>query len=141
VRNLLMTIAATLCSTSVVNAADSAKMSFNHKCNRPATQVMGPTRTKTTAPRASPAHPLQQPPHPPLARSRGEEGTVVMEIFVTETGAVSEVRIATSSGSAELDAAAMQVTQRWRLTPGTVDGIPVCMWGRFAVTFSLATAG
>jgi TonB family protein len=119
-------------------APASQAMSFDRECKRSATQVLADGPGKMTAPRSSPEIPLQQPPHPPLARSRGEEGTVVLEIFVTERGHVAQVKVAESSGYAELDLAAMQVTERWRLTPGTVDGTPVCMWAKFAVVFALS---
>jgi TonB family protein len=116
----------------------SRAMSFDRECKRPAAQIVTDGPGKLTAPRSSPEIPLQQPPHPLLARSRGQEGTVVLELFVTETGEVAQVRVAESSGHAELDLAAMQVTERWRLTPGAVDGTPVCMWAKFAVVFSLS---
>jgi TonB family protein len=115
-----------------------SKISFQRECKRLASDVSVTNAAQTISPRASPASPLQQPPHPPLARSRGEEGTVVMNLFVTETGEVAEAHLATSSGYSELDSAAMQATQRWRLAPGTIGGIPVCMWVKFAVVFSLS---
>jgi len=121
-----------------VPAKRRPSLSFNRQCNRLASDVSATNEAKLVAPRASPATPLQQPPHPPLARSRGEEGTVVMDLFVTETGEVAEARLAASSGYAELDSAAMQGTERWRLSPGTLDGIPVCMWAKYAVRFSLS---
>lgn len=115
------------------------RMSFDRACKRLATNVLGAVsrddrgQAKTLAPRVSPEFPLQQPPHPPEARGLG--GTVVMEVFVTEAGLVSEVRVSRSGGQQALDLAAMKITERWRLVPGTIDGEPVCMWGRFAVTF------
>lgn len=117
------------------------RMSFDRECKRLATDVLGAAPTadrgqaRTIAPRASPDFPLQQPPHPPEAREHG--GTVVMEIFVTEAGLVSEARVFHSSGDVALDRAAMKATQHWRLLPGTVDGEPVCMWGKFAVMFQI----
>lgn len=122
-----------------VPATRRPSLSFNRQCKRLASDVSETNSAKLIPPRASPATPLQQPPHPPLARSRGEEGTVVMDLFVTETGEVAEVYLAISSGYAELDSAAMQGTERWKLSPATLDGIPVCMWGKYAVRFSLPT--
>ena len=58
-----------------------------------------------------------------------------MDIFVTEAGLVSEVRVSRSSGHQVLDLAAMKITERWRLLAGTVSGEPMCMWGKFAVVF------
>jgi len=117
----------------------STSMSFDRPCKRLPSDVQGaPSRdpadpAKTIAPRASREFPLQQPPHPPEAAN--SEGTVVLDIFVTEAGLVSEVRVYRSSGHPALDFAAMKGTERWRLQPGTINGEPVCMWGKFAVVF------
>jgi TonB family protein len=59
----------------------------------------------------------------------------VLDLLVTETGLVSEVRVYRSSGHPALDLAAMKITERWRMLPGTVE--PVCMWGKFAVMFRI----
>lgn len=119
---------------------EPGRMSFDRTCKRFPKDVMGGTaddgndRAKTTtAPRASSEFPLQQPAHPPEAADK--EGTVVLAIFVTEAGLVSEVLLERSSGSRELDLAAMKITEHWRLHPGSVDGQPVCMWNKFAVRF------
>lgn len=117
------------------------RMSFDRPCKRPAADVMDAVsserreQTNTISPRASREFPLQQPPHPPEATD--QEGTVVMDIFVTEAGLVSEVRVSRSSGHNLLDLAAMKITEHWRLLPGTVGGEPVCMWGKFAVRFQV----
>ena len=102
------TIECTQVAGAEVPAEPRLTMSFHRECKRLATDVFAANGAKMIAPRASPASPLEQPPHPPLARSRAQEGTVVMNLFVTETGEVAEVHVATSSGYAELDSAAMQ---------------------------------
>jgi len=118
---------------------EGMRMSFDRACNRLASDVVDAVsgdqrdQTRRISPRASREFPLQQPPHPPEAPD--QEGTVVMDIFVTEAGLVSEVRVSRSSGHPVLDLAAMKITELWRLQPGTVEGEPVCMWGKFAVTF------
>jgi len=114
-------------------------MSFARVCKRSASDVMGTLtrdfrdRSETKAPRASSEFPLQQPAHPTKALDK--QGTVVLAIFITEAGLVSEVYVSQSSSSPELDRAAMKITERWRLQPGTVNGVPVCMWGKYAVVF------
>ena len=121
-------------------ASDEGKrMSFDRACKRLPSDVMGAVsgdrrdQSKTIPPRASREFPLQQPPHPPEAAD--QQGTVVLDIFVTDAGLVSEVRVSRSSGHPVLDLAAMKITERWRLLPATVNGEPVCMWGKFAVVF------
>ena len=88
-------------------------------------------------PRSNPLRPLSQPVYPPNSRRLGEHGTVVLRLHVLEDGSVADVRIDESSGYPDLDYSAFYESFRWRIDPGTVDGAPTRMWGRFAVTFKL----
>jgi len=89
-------------------------------------------------PRSDPARPLSRPEYPPASRRLGESGTVVLKLHVIEDGTVADAAIEQTSGYADLDHAALYESFRWRLEPGTIDGAPTRMWGRFAVTFKLA---
>lgn len=89
-------------------------------------------------PRSIPARPLSQPQYPSASRHLGETGTVVLKLHVLEDGSVADAVIDESSGYPDLDYAAFYEAFRWHLDPGTVDGAPSRMWGRFAVTFKLA---
>jgi TonB family protein len=88
-------------------------------------------------PKSNALRPLSQPLYPPTSRRLGEHGTVVLRLHVLEDGSVADVRIDESSGYADLDYSAFYESFRWRIDPGTVDGVPSRMWGRFAVTFKL----
>lgn len=88
-------------------------------------------------PKSDPARPLSQPVYPPASRRSGEHGTVVLKLHVLEDGSVADAVIAQSSGYPDLDYAAFYESFRWRLDPGTIDGMPSRMWGRFAVTLKL----
>jgi protein TonB len=91
-----------------------------------------------TAPKSDPRRPLSQPEYPPSSRRAGEAGTVILEVYVLETGRVGEARVKQSSGYPRLDEAAVREVKRsWRLVPGTENGKPAPMWGQFAVTFKL----
>jgi periplasmic protein TonB len=91
-----------------------------------------------TAPKSDSRRPLSQPEYPPSSRRAGEAGTVILEVYVLETGRVGEARVKQSSGFPRLDEAAVREVKRsWRLVPGTENGKPVPMWGQFAVTFKL----
>jgi protein TonB len=91
-----------------------------------------------TAPKSDSRRPLSQPEYPPSSRRAGEAGTVILEVYVLETGRVGEARVKQSSGYPRLDEAAVREVKRsWRLVPGTENGKPVPMWGQFAVTFKL----
>lgn len=95
------------------------------------------TATDIVLPRSDPGKPLSIPSYPPASRRIGEHGTVVLKLHVLEDGSVADAVIDRSSGYPDLDYAAMYESFRWRLAPGTIDGAPSRMWGRFAVTFKL----
>ncbi|MCJ7684226.1 MAG: energy transducer TonB [Desulfobacteraceae bacterium] len=78
-----------------------------------------------------------RPQYPKLARRRGYEGTVVLEVLVDETGRVKDLRILTSSGHAALDKAALKSVNGWLFEPGMVGDEKVDMWVRVPVRFEL----
>lgn len=88
-------------------------------------------------PKSNPLRPLSQPLYPAASRRLGEHGTVVLRLHVLEDGSVADVKLDESSGHPDLDYAALYESLRWHIDPGTVDGVPSPMWGRFAVTFKL----
>lgn len=61
----------------------------------------------------------------------------MVRLLVTESGEVSQAWISQTTGFPRLDAAALEVTRTWRMQPGTVEGKPRCMWGKFAITFHI----
>lgn len=65
------------------------------------------------------------PAYPASSRRRGEEGVVVLQVELTETGTVANARIRSSSGFTGLDAAALGAVKTWRCTPATRNGQPV----------------
>lgn len=92
----------------------------------------------TIPPRSNPRRPVSQPAYPPASKRLGEAGTVVMLLTVDEDGKVLDAKLDKSSGFVRLDEAAMkEALQTWRLLPGTVDGKPIKMQYKFAVTFKI----
>lgn len=89
-------------------------------------------------PKSVPNKPLSYPAYPPHSRRLGEHGTVVLKLHVLEDGSVADAVIDESSGYPDLDYSAFYESFRWQLDPGTIDGAPARMWGRFAVTFKLS---
>jgi protein TonB len=75
--------------------------------------------------------------YPPEALRKGETGTVLLELFISETGSVDRVSIVRSSGVPTLDAAAAAAEKRSRFRPPTVDGRPVKSKARVPYTFEL----
>jgi len=76
------------------------------------------------------------PRYPLIARRKGWEGTVVIELRVSGSGWVKEVRIEKSSGHALLDDAALGAVRNWRIAP---NGRPDAATFKFRVpvTFKL----
>lgn len=60
----------------------------------------------------------------------GEQGQVRLDVHVGADGAVIDVQVRESSGSAALDRSAMQAVRKWRFRPAMVDGQPVAEWYR-----------
>lgn len=96
---------------------------------------------RVVLPKSNPKKPLSHPVYPPASRQLHEHGIVVLKLLVLEDGSVGDAAIDKSSGYPSLDYAAFYETFRWQLEPGTVDGLPSRMWGRFAVTFWSCPAG
>lgn len=70
--------------------------------------------------------PERTPPrYPPQSRRFGEEGKVVLRVELDAQGGVSVAQIATASGFARLDEAALAAVKTWRCTPALRDGHPV----------------
>jgi periplasmic protein TonB len=79
-----------------------------------------------------------QPDYPSASRRLGEEGSVVLQLFVNEEGKVTEAKVQTSSGFPRLDEAAVKdALRRWKFTPGTENGKPKAMWHQLKITFRL----
>src|SRR5262245_49879923 len=64
-----------------------------------------------------------RPVYPSSAAVEGAEGTVVLEIIVSETGEPSRLRVVESIPA--LDAAALENAREWRFAPATRSGTPV----------------
>lgn len=72
-----------------------------------------------------------------MSRRLGEEGQTIMLLLVSEEGKIARARIDKSSGFFRLDHAALAAAGTWSAIPATLDGKPVCSWGRFSIEFRL----
>ena len=66
-----------------------------------------------------------QPRYPQASMRRGEQGRVMLRVFVTAEGRVERVEIITSSGYPRLDHAAEDEVLRWKFTPARQGDKPV----------------
>lgn len=69
-----------------------------------------------------------KPEYPAGDLQASHTGTVGMQFHVREDGSVGASRIATSSGYATLDAAALTAIARCRFTPASKDGRAIPVW-------------
>ena len=77
------------------------------------------------------------PPYPPQSRRIGEEGKVILRVFVTTDGGAQQVEIKTSSGSDRLDESAQRTVRRWKFIPARRGGIAVESWVLVPIVFKL----
>ncbi len=80
------------------------------------------------------------PRYPQAARRREYQGTVMLEVLVTEKGRVSNLWVFESSGYRLLDNAAVNAVKKWAFEPGMKNGIPIEMWVKVPVRFELESA-
>jgi protein TonB len=78
-----------------------------------------------------------EPPYPLEARRRRQQGTVLLSVRVGASGRPESVTLATSSGSAALDAAAIAAVEGWEFDPGRLDGEPIASQVEIPIRFEL----
>ena len=88
-------------------------------------------------PQGDPRFPFTEPEYPTPDIRMGHEGTVWLTIEILPNGRVGAVRIDQTSGFARLDDSAVREARKWRMKPGTQDGIAIAMYKRVPVTFRL----
>ncbi len=77
------------------------------------------------------------PPYPPRSKRLGEQGRVVVRVFIQLDGTASRAEIQRSSGFERLDQTAVQTVLRWRYVPGKRAGVPEAMWFNIPINFVL----
>jgi len=77
------------------------------------------------------------PKYPASAIKEKHSGTVRVEVSIDKAGLVSAVELAQTSGSAVLDAVAIERAWNWKFKPATENGEPVESRVRVPVIFSL----
>ena len=82
-------------------------------------------------------HENPHPAYPRLARLRGHEGVVLLNVEVLPNGKVGRLKVKTSSGHDLLDQSALAGLKKWIFEPGRKLGIPVAMWVDVPIRFHL----
>ena len=82
---------------------------------------------------------LNNPPpaYPRMSRRMGEQGTVLVRVFISTGGRAEKAELRTSSGYPRLDEAALETVKRWRYLPGKRAGVPEAMWFNVPIQFVL----
>ena len=75
--------------------------------------------------------------YPDAAQVNGEQGAVVLSVYVRPNGRVARYQIAQSSGFPDLDTAAVESVLNWRFVPATRDGGPISDWTRVRIVYQL----
>lgn len=78
-----------------------------------------------------------KPVYPRASKALGEQGVVVLEVYVTTEGAVGDIRIGHSSGFDRLDESALRAVRQWHFIPARQGGKQVSMWYKQPITFDL----
>jgi protein TonB len=78
-----------------------------------------------------------KPSYPPLSRRLGEQGVVMLSVFVGTSGEVQKLELAKSSGFLRLDDAAQKTVSTWRFAPGKQAGVLQAMWVKVPISFIL----
>lgn len=117
----------------------------------PSTPVVAPAATGNQRPIPTAAMPVAvvlpsndadylnnpAPAYPRLSRRMGEQGTVILRVFISADGRAEKAEIRTSSGYARLDETALATVQRWRYVPGKRAGVVEAMWFNIPIRFVL----
>lgn len=77
------------------------------------------------------------PAYPAMAKRMGEEGKVVLRVYVEPDGKPGQVQVKTGSGSARLDEAAQEAVRRWKFVPARRGGDHVGAWVLVPIVFNL----
>lgn len=77
------------------------------------------------------------PLYPALSRRLGEQGRVLLRVFVDDRGLPERVELRTSSGHARLDQVAMNTVRQWKFIPARRGDQAVSAWVLVPISFSL----
>jgi protein TonB len=73
------------------------------------------------------------------AQQRGEQGTVVVSVYVTSSGKPQRFNVEKSSGYDDLDTAAIETAMNWHYLPAIRGGSTTSDWGNFQIVYKLPT--
>lgn len=78
-----------------------------------------------------------KPGYPSISRRLGEEGVVMLRVYVSPQGTPDQIQLLKSSGFDRLDQAALSAVSKWRFAPARQGKIAVAAWVQVPVSFQL----
>jgi protein TonB len=90
------------------------------------------------APAVDDTHPMTIV-YPVSAQRAGEEGTVVLRVYVSDLGRPQNVKVAQSSGHPDLDNAAVESALGARYVPAIEGGATTSDWATVQIVYKLPT--
>jgi protein TonB len=77
------------------------------------------------------------PQYPALSRRLGEEGRVILRVYVDDRGLPARVEIRTSSGHERLDSIAVETVRQWKFVAARRGDQAISAWVLVPISFSL----
>lgn len=78
-----------------------------------------------------------KPKYPPHERDRGIEGSVTVELLVTEEGLVAHADALELVGPVSFQDSALEAVRQFEFMPPKIDGVASTMWIRFVIKFRM----
>jgi len=104
----------------------------------PTEQIAAVRSPLETIHEARPIYRSNPPPkYPRMARVRGYQGSVMLNVLVDKNGKVADLKVMRSSGYPLLDRAATSSVKHWLFEPGRIGKEKTEMWVRVPIRFEL----
>lgn len=116
-------------SAATPAAAAATQSNATGSSNAPAAPPAPPAPPKIELP-SSDADYLNntKPAYPAISKRLGEQGRVVVRVFIDADGQPSQASVKQSSGFDRLDQASVETALKWRYAPGKRAGVAQGMW-------------
>jgi protein TonB len=75
--------------------------------------------------------------YPADAQRAGEEGVVLLDVYVAYNGRAQKIDVAQSSGYRDLDNAAVETAANWHYVPALRDGDTASDWSKVQVVYRM----
>ncbi|HTT99823.1 MAG TPA: energy transducer TonB [Rhizomicrobium sp.] len=95
------------------------------------------TACADSPPKVDRSFPTAAPDYPAAAQTAGEQGDVLVDVYVNASGKPRKFKIHQSSGFPDLDNSAAQAVANWRFVPAVQNGDNTSAWTTVKIHFEL----